>query len=169
MCVTFLSEVHLFGSIIFVKQFLLKQMMNSPSVEDISILTHKYNLPLDWMSIYSTAKKVWSNRLAFFSIAEMIDQDHSTQVDPINVKFLDVCMVYKEMGYVYVLSWEPVTQTVFFRHDGGSSSVDRNNNYNRYDSPNFNPSLECHIDNRFSFSDGLEILSRYPDVVITSL
>lgn len=120
-------------------------------------LSNKYSLPLEWLVIYSVVDSLdreltlftFCNDISFLSLSHILKQ---------SPKFIDLCLLHVGMGHVILLSWDPVTKQTFFRHDGGSSGIDREYNFKRYNSPSFNPSDESYTQNRTGFIEGLDKL-----------
>lgn len=123
-------------------------------------LRNKYNLPLEWLVIYSVMDSLdreltlstSRNDISFLSLSYILKQGEQSP------KFIDLCLLHVGMGHVMLLSWDPSTKQTFFRRDGGSSGIDREYNFKRYSSSSFNPSDESYTPNRIGFIEGIDKL-----------
>lgn len=85
-----------------------------------------------------------------------------------NDKYTDIAVQYEGMGWVYVLSYINDNQNFYIRSDGGSNDWDRQYNFDKYNSDDYQPkSFDLHsgkIDNldmnkQYTFDQISEYLS----------
>lgn len=111
-------------------------LTSSTIVENIEELEEKLNLLNNALSndiktfyrnIKSSTQEIYIKEWSLFSIDDILKVFKNRKRDNINI--IDFALKYCGMGHCKVAFYDPQTNMIYYRHDGGSNELDREERY----------------------------------------